>query len=204
VITSTATPTPAPTRPPDAAPDASAMRPGRIDMARLLPHHLADLRRSALTDETIEAAGLYSLDDPAAISRILNWKQPATDLGPCLVIPFRDIEGKFDGFARVRPDRPLSPGRKYEQPMDVSSRAFFPPGAIDAIRRPGALLAVVEGEKKGSSDSRVRERAESHVSRCKASMMPLLCSGSEGARQAILPSQCDRGPPEQRRGIILL
>ena len=34
--------------------------------------------------------------------------------------------------------------------------------------------------------------------------MPLLYSGSEGARQAILPSQCDRGPPEQRRGIILL
>ena len=55
--------------------------------------------------------------------------------------------------------------------------------------------------KQGSSDSRVRERAESHVSRCKASMMPLLCSGSEGARQAILPSQCDRGPPNREEAL---
>ena len=41
----------------------------------LLPQHLADLRRSGLTDSTIHAAGLFSISssDKSRVKKILNW-----------------------------------------------------------------------------------------------------------------------------------
>ena len=133
----------APPRTDDEAPDAPATRP-----VRLLPHHLAELRRSALSDKTIEASGIFSLSDSAAIERIINWKCPTRDWGQSLVFPFRGLDGKFDGFSRIKPGRPVGEGRKYEQPCGVSSRAYFPPESIAAIHERGHLLVIAEGEKK--------------------------------------------------------
>ena len=39
---------------------------------RLAPHHLADLRASGLTDETILWAGLRTIHDPVEIGRRLG------------------------------------------------------------------------------------------------------------------------------------
>lgn len=120
----------------------------------LLPQHLADLRRSGLTDETIRESQIHSILSAVEAKRILNWKYPASKIVPAMAIPFFRIDGSRNGFARLRPDISQpdknKPGkvRKYEQPCGVSPHAYFPPAAIDAINTPGRLIAVTEGEKK--------------------------------------------------------
>lgn len=44
-------------------------------MNGLLRHHLEDLRRSGLSDETIEACRFGSVAEPAEACRLLCWKQ---------------------------------------------------------------------------------------------------------------------------------
>lgn len=66
---------------------------------RLLPHHMEDLRRSGLTDETIESLGFYSAA-AAEVTDILSF-----DAGPGLVIPYRPYEGR-QAFSRVKTDEP--------------------------------------------------------------------------------------------------
>lgn len=123
----------------------------------LLPQHLADLRRSGLSDETIRADGYYSETDPGDIARMLNWKGPARTLGPCLVIPFRKLDGTRNGFCRVRPDHPITHKgdkgpAKYEQPREVSPCAFFPAEALaKAHAATLSALGLTEGEKKASA-----------------------------------------------------
>src|SRR5262245_44629285 len=91
----------------------------------LLPQHLADLRKSGLSDETIAACRFISVESEQ-VHQILNWKGGADKLGPCLFIPFFGCDGqRADGFARVKPDRPRTQTKddgtqrsiKYEQPL---------------------------------------------------------------------------------------
>ena len=91
----------------------------------LLPQHLADLRKSGLSDAQITACGFYSEEDPADVAKLLNWKGSAATLGPCLCIPFAGPDGKATGHVRVKPDRPrLRKGKpaKYESPLKASNR----------------------------------------------------------------------------------
>ncbi len=122
----------------------TAATPGR----QSLPHHLTDLRRSGLSDQTIRESGIYTNTDPNEISKILNWSRPAGNLTPAMVIPFRSLDGQFDGFARIRPDRPRLNAGKYEQPAGVGNRAYFPAAVCEIARTPQAPLGVGEGEKK--------------------------------------------------------
>jgi hypothetical protein len=119
---------------------------------RLTPAHLADLRGSGLTDETIAAAGLYSEHDPAAVGRLLGWPGPANCLGPCLCFPFRDAAGHINKYTRVKPSRPRLDDKrkpiKYESPRRKGNRAYFPLGTIAALADPAAPLLITEGEKK--------------------------------------------------------
>jgi hypothetical protein len=71
----------------------------------LTPAHLADLRRSGLSDETIAACGFYSEDHPLKLSGILQRRYPKSR-GGALVLPFRDHNGELNGFKRVKPDNP--------------------------------------------------------------------------------------------------
>ena len=111
--------------------------------------HLADLRSSGLNDRTIAESGIYTESDPAAVARILNWKRPATNLGPCMVIPFVDPRsGKFNGFSRVKPGNPRT-GVKYEQPRGTPIRAYFGRHDLEALPDPDLrMVGFVEGEKK--------------------------------------------------------
>ena len=45
------------------------------ELPGILPHHLAELRRSGLADETIRAAGVYSETSPAKLAALLDWKK---------------------------------------------------------------------------------------------------------------------------------
>jgi hypothetical protein len=125
-------------------------------IAGLAPEHLADLRKSDLSDEQIAAAGLYTEDDPAAVRVTLGWQRSAACLGPSLVIPFPHADGSPSDYSRVKPLHPREfkkPGKppkliKYESPIGRPNRAYFPPGVWELLNDPSVPLLLTEGEKK--------------------------------------------------------
>jgi hypothetical protein len=122
----------------------------------LLPHHLADLRRSGLSDEQIAACGFRSTTDRKEIGSILNWNGYNGRLGPCLVIPYFNPNGPFSGYSRIKPDRPLArkgqkgKAPKYESPVGQGNHAYFPPSFADALADPECPFLLTEGEKKAA------------------------------------------------------
>lgn len=121
----------------------------------LLPQHLADLRRSGLSDEQIQLCNFRSSSDPSQIAKWLGWKNPAKALGPCLAIPFHGADGTFLGYVRVKPDKMRKSKHggksiKYESPLRSSNRAYIPPGTRSALADVSQSLLVTEGEKKAA------------------------------------------------------
>lgn len=105
----------------------------------LHPDHLDDLRRSGLSDETIRAAGVYTLR-PADIGKKLG----GGDVGVASLLAF-PYPG-CDGFERYRcfyEDGKTGP--KYRQPKGALNRLYIPPGVELAGDDP---LIITEGEKK--------------------------------------------------------
>lgn len=99
----------------------------------LHPAHLADLQASGLNDDTIQAAGVYSLA-PGAISRF--FREVPEEIETALCFPYQGGE-----FARIKLFPALGK-MKYSQPPKTGARLYipFPVGA-------GAVV-VCEGEKK--------------------------------------------------------
>jgi P4 family phage/plasmid primase-like protien len=125
-------------------------------VARLTPRHLADLRRSGLSDKQIASCGFHSLQTAPAVQKILNWKYYDGSLGDCLCIPFLSADGKPTGYCRLKPDSPRkskSDGKivKYESPKGMANRAYIPPGTWAALRDSSAPLVITEGEKKAAA-----------------------------------------------------
>ncbi len=119
-------------------------------LANILPHHLAELRRSGLTDETNKAAGIYSEVAPAKLAAILDWKKYPSKCAPAMVFPYVDANGR-NGYARVKPDRPrLSGGKaiKYESPRGQPNQIYTPLDVSKAIAEAKQELLIDEGEKK--------------------------------------------------------
>lgn len=124
----------------------------------LLPQHREDLYRSGLSDKTIQQSRCHSLTQMRVLREILHWRQlghyddDPLALGPSLVFPYPDLGGLFDGFARLKPDRPRTRESgavvKYEQPAGCPLRAYFPRSALEAMRDSLAPLGFTEGEKK--------------------------------------------------------
>jgi putative DNA primase/helicase len=135
-----------------------------IAQARLSPKHLADLRASGLTDETIAAAGLFSSDDYVKIADALNLGLDKENLartkafGFCLVLPYFAADGtplieKGRRFYRIKPDNPPTirdKVAKYLSPKRSRNHPYFPPLKTlhDAINNPYAEILITEGEKK--------------------------------------------------------
>ncbi len=98
------------------------------------------LRDSGLTDETIRVNRLHTERDR-------------------LVFPYRDINGKVNGFTRTRPHKPrVKDGKpvKYEQPKGVPSRAYFPALSVTQLRNAKKAVFVTEGEKKALALSQLK------------------------------------------------
>ena len=116
----------------------------------LLPHHLAHLRASGLTDVTILAAGIHSETCPDKLAATLGMRKPTKGLAPALVFPYVAADGT-NGYHRVRPDTPRSIGGKlvkYESPREQPNRVYFSPGVARVIEDPTVEIAITEGEKK--------------------------------------------------------
>jgi putative DNA primase/helicase len=125
----------------DVAPDA---------VAGLLPHHLAELRASGLSDETIRMSGIHSEVAYPRLASILNWSKYPGKHGAGLVFPYFDETGATV-LQRVKPSNPrMIQGRvvKYESPKGSAPRAYIPRDSRAAIAAKGQQLAFTEGEKK--------------------------------------------------------
>jgi putative DNA primase/helicase len=121
---------------------------------RLQPQHLADLRKSGLSDATIVDCFFLSLDAADLIKKALHWSYYDGKLGSCLAIPFFDANGEPARYCRLKPDQPLidddGKPRKYESPKGSKNRSYIPAAARSALSDPTAALFVTEGEKKSA------------------------------------------------------
>src|SRR6267378_2401062 len=90
------------------------------------PEHLADLRRSGLTDKTIKLHRIRSVP-PGMIDQLLGFDVPA--IRSAMLIPFPDPAGGFMDHVRVRVFPPFTDKSghtvKYLQPRRSSNRLFF-------------------------------------------------------------------------------
>ncbi len=124
-------------------------------VARLGPNHVADLRKSGLSDGQIEACGFATIRDSRKINEILKWKGE-NSLGWCLGIPYRRSDGSWipvKEFARLKPDAPrMRDGKsvKYESPVGSGVRLYFPPATCKVLMDARVPLLVTEGEKKAA------------------------------------------------------
>ncbi len=99
------------------------------------PEHFADLRASGLNDETIKAAGVYSLA-PRFIEHFFNRKGVPREIESALCFPYQGST-----FARIKLFPSLGKW-KYSQPPGTSARLYAPLPVKDDP------LYVCEGEKK--------------------------------------------------------
>lgn len=120
--------------------------------AKLSKEHLAELKASGLTRETIERANFYTEQSSSNICKILNCNNPTLVNGSdALIIPFG-----YDGFYRLKLSHPrCRKGSKdkvikYESTWGSEQHPYFPPDTFDEIAKHDTSkeIFIVEGEKK--------------------------------------------------------
>jgi hypothetical protein len=111
----------------------------RAEMKPLHHDHLADLRRSGLTDETIQAAEIYTVP-PGEIGKKLGGGDGG--IISLLAFPYPGCEG-YERF-RVWYKEGKS-GPKYKQRYGTSNRLYIP---LTVDLKGDSTLLIVEGEKK--------------------------------------------------------
>jgi putative DNA primase/helicase len=100
---------------------------------------------SSISPEYIARRGYYTATKLADVPEVLKGRQRR--LG--LVIPTYSPSGAR-GF-RLRPKKPISPARKYEQPAGVCSILDVYPFNLERVRDPRVELWITEGEKTADS-----------------------------------------------------
>lgn len=127
-------------------------------LERLSAEHLAELRASGLSDETIALAELETERDQQRVHEYLKWPPPKrwarNSLGGCLIFPCF-LPGEEQPYARrVKPTHPRSERRKnktrerkYESPKGVSSVIYYPPRSRRKLKTQ-SVKVWTEGEKK--------------------------------------------------------
>ncbi len=115
----------------------------------LAPEHLADLRKSTLTDETIRAQFIRSVP-PVMIPKLLGFD--LSGIRSALLFPFRSPAGGFMDHVRVKVFPSLTDddghGVKYLQPKGSRPRLYFVAGCLERVLRSDEPLWITEGEKK--------------------------------------------------------
>jgi hypothetical protein len=115
----------------------------------LAPEHLANLRESGLSNETIARQRLCSVP-PGMIPPLLGFDIPA--IRSAMVLPFPDTRGGWMDHVRLKmfPSLTDRNGRatKYLQPRGSGVRLFFPLATLHEALYNSTPLWLVEGEKK--------------------------------------------------------
>ena len=117
----------------------------------LHPGHLADLRKSSLTDETIAQQNIRTVP-PHMIDQLLGFEMPK--VMHAYVIPFADPHGGWTDHVRMKVFPSITTERgtiKYLQPRQSGVRIYVPLATREAVRYSGEPLYIVEGEKKALS-----------------------------------------------------
>lgn len=128
-----------------------------VPSRHLAASHLADLRKSGLSDEQIAACGFRTTYDLKEVAKFLRWKN-ADSLGACLLIPYRRPDGSpipLAEFVRLKPDKPFDRKNgkeppKYESPIGGGIHLFHPPGTCPKLQDTAIPLLFTEGEKKAA------------------------------------------------------
>ena len=117
----------------------------------LHPDHLADLRKSMLTDTSIAAAHIHSVA-PGDLEKKLGQRLFA-QVDHAYSIPYFTISGKVNGFERLKlfPPTGQSLDVRYWQEPESRVHLYLPPGPDweKIAADPTTPLAIAEGEKKG-------------------------------------------------------
>jgi hypothetical protein len=110
------------------------------------PRDLAKLKECGITNSTI-------------IANRLTTTYPAK-VGPSLEIPYRDLDGNVNCYARLRPHDPRTiKGKivKYESPKGEPNRAYFPAGLNLHLLKDGTSpVFITEGELKALALSQLQ------------------------------------------------
>ena len=117
----------------------------------LHPDHLADLRRSGLTGDTIHAQRVRTVP-PAMIDQLLGFEAPK--VRHAYLIPFADPRGGWLDHVRMKvfPSITTEHGTiKYLQPKRSGVHVYLPLATLDAVLHTAHPLYIVEGEKKALS-----------------------------------------------------
>jgi hypothetical protein len=136
-------------------PDLSFLLSVVFDSEPLAPAHLADLRKSGLSDETI-ARQMIRTVPPDLIDQLLGF--PTPQVVSAYVIPFPNPHGGWMDHIRMKVFPAIEPGRgtiKYLQPRGSGVRLYFPLVTLDDVFHSDAELWCVEGEKKALAVAQV-------------------------------------------------
>jgi hypothetical protein len=111
-------------------------------MRNLLPAHIADLRRSGLSDDAITLAG-FEMVTVQQIKMILGFDLSGID--SAYKIPYPNC----DGFSRLR-CFPAEGAKiaKYYQKKDSGNRLYIPPAVASKLDDLSTTIYLTEGEKK--------------------------------------------------------
>jgi len=111
-------------------------------------HHIEDLRRSGLSDETIIDAGIFSAD-ANRVYEILGFN---TNQSPGMAFPYYSVTNNNDNpYIRIKIDNPpLINGKsaKYLSPRGSQNHLYIPSQIISVLNSPSKPLYITEGEKK--------------------------------------------------------
>jgi hypothetical protein len=112
-----------------------------FDPTAFNPQHLADLRKSGLSDETIEQAGLYSVrpNDIKKVTAIVKVES-------MLAIPYTSDFTRY----KVFPTNLKVQGKKhrYTQPQGSGVHLYVPPAVVPHLPDSSVPIGIAEGEKK--------------------------------------------------------
>jgi hypothetical protein len=106
----------------------------------LHPDHLADLRKSGLSDDTIQEAGIYSVP-PRDINKRLGFKDSRIE--SVIAFPYPGCDG-FERFKLFPP----SDKKKYWQRKGTPNRLYNPKKVEGVLQDVSVSLCLTEGEKK--------------------------------------------------------
>tara|TARA_B100000315_G_C14448789_1_gene528107 strand:- start:169 stop:789 length:621 start_codon:yes stop_codon:yes gene_type:complete len=116
-------------------------------MNKLHPDHYADLKKSGLSDETIEQAGIRSIA-PGQINKMIGFSIP--DLSSAYQIPYGNGFSRIKAFYEKGKEFYADGKRKprYLQKKDSGNRLYFPDKARAVLKDVSISLYLAEGEKK--------------------------------------------------------